>query len=263
MSASELMALCLASVTTVTPHTLWWSWSFAPATLGPLVLAAIACLFAGRDPSRGGFRVSMRWSSTDRILCLAGLGLLAVALVSPLCRLAAVLASAHMAQHVLITVVAAPVLALGLERAIPRRLRRWLRRVDLATVAFGAMIWLAHAPLVYQAALTSTWAHLLVLWLILGSALWFWLAAFAARWDRALLSILATVMHTGILGALLTFASQPWYPVFGIGPSIWGLSPLADQQLAGLIMWVPMGAILTLAGVILAARRLLPAASRG
>jgi putative membrane protein len=55
-----------------------------------------------------------------------------------------------------------------------------------------------------------------------------------------------TVLQSGILGALMTFTSEPWYPDYAASVTQWGLSPLQDQQIAGLIMWVPGGAVFTL-----------------
>ena len=66
----------------------------------------------------------------------------------------------------------------------------------------------------------------------------------------------ATFMHTGLLGALLSFAGAPWYPLYELRPQAFGLTPLADQQLAGVIMWVPMSAIYLAAGLAVMARLL-------
>ena len=67
----------------------------------------------------------------------------------------------------------------------------------------------------------------------------------------AVFSVFATSMHSGILGALLTFAGRVWYPIYAERTSVWGLSPLEDQQLARLTMWVPAGAVFVALGLAL------------
>jgi len=65
------------------------------------------------------------------------------------------------------------------------------------------------------------------------------------------LYVFTTAVHTSILGALLTFAPSPWYPAYGQATQRWGLTPLQDQQIGGLIMWVPAGLVYTIAGLAL------------
>lgn len=237
MSSSDLFALCLAVLPAVTPAGFWTAWALAPEVLLPLLaLLAVPWLPGGR-PLRAGERAG--W--------FLGWTLLAIALVSPLCRLAATLAAAHMVQHLLLILLAPAAMA-------PLLLRRRMPRPPpaVATVLFGALIWLAHAPSVYQAALLSPAAHLLLLAATFGVSLLFWCAALAAEPVRGLGMVFATMLHSGLLGALLTFSPRLWYPVFGGGPAAWGLTPLEDQQLAGLTMWVPMSALLLVAGLWIA-----------
>jgi putative membrane protein len=109
------------------------------------------------------------------------------------------------------------------------------------------IIWGWHFPAPYQAAIDASWLHHLEHAAFLFSALWFWWTLIApARLGRndsgggAVLA-LVTLMHTGLLGALLTFAPAPLYPDHPTGFLRFGT--LADQQLAGLIMWVPGGLV--------------------
>ena len=232
----RLTALCLAGAgSPTTPDALWASWSFAPATAGPLLAGLAGLLWLAR-------RGQASW------LAFAGWAALALALASPLCRMAATTASAHMAQHVILVAVAPPLLVLGLPS--PPRLSRSPLRPALVSAAYTLTIWAAHAPTVYQAALLDDGVHLALLAALLGASLLFWSALFdpANRASAAPTAALALV-QTGMLGALLTFAQSPWYPVFGPGPAIWGLTPLEDQQLAGLIMWAPMAVIYLAAGL--------------
>jgi cytochrome c oxidase assembly factor CtaG len=182
----------------------------------------------------------------------AGWLALVVALVSPLCRMAATLAAAHMVQHVILVAVAPPLLVLGtatILSGVPRGRGRSFATPLVAGLLYGAAIWFWHAPLPYQAALLSESVHLLMYATLVGAALLFWRSLIATTWlerDRcggAVLSALATTIHTGLLGALLTFAPTPWYPLLAQRSVSWGLTPLEDQQLAGLTMWVPMGSI--------------------
>lgn len=217
----DLMALCLAGNRLALPQDWWQAFSLAPATLVPL-LALLAWLLA----------------SHRRAVALAGWGLLVLALLSPLCRLAATLAAAHMAQ-LMVLLVGMALLALG----TPARHR--MPGPGPAALVHGALLWLWHFPPVYAAALQSPWWHVLAMALLLASAWWFWravLLAPASQRGAACLALLATMAHTGLLGALLTFASQPLYPVQEAGARAWGLEPLQDQQLAGLLMWV-LGAL--------------------
>jgi cytochrome c oxidase assembly factor CtaG len=248
-----LLSLCLASRPGVTPANLWSAWSFAPQIVLPLLAAGVLYRRARRPtPAQAG--------------CFAaGMLLLAVALVSPLCRLAATLAAAHMVQHVLIVAVVPPLLIIGgALKILPGSGSRagWLAHPAAAGVLYAAAIWLSHVPAIYQAALLEPAIHLLLLTFQLGAGLLFWQvmlhagAQRSARLGGALLMAFATFMHTNLLGALLTFARAPWYPLYELRPQAWGLSPLEDQQLAGVIMWVPMSTLFLAAGLALMARLL-------
>ncbi|WP_326533406.1 cytochrome c oxidase assembly protein [Pseudorhodoferax sp.] len=234
----ELTTLCLAGRRPALPQDWWQAFSLAPATLAPLLALLAWLLLRRRRP----------WP-------LAGWGLLVLALVSPLCRLAATLAWAHMAQLMLLLAGMAL-----LAMASPRRAH--MPRPGPAALAHGVLLWLWHVPGIYTAALQHATLHVLLLALLLGSAWWFWRAVLLAPpplRGAALAALLATMAHTGLLGALLTFASQPLYPLQAAGARAWGVEPLQDQQLAGLLMWV-LGALgYLLAATALALRWFAPA----
>jgi cytochrome c oxidase assembly factor CtaG len=90
------------------------------------------------------------------------------------------------------------------------------------------------------------------------AAVIFWWSVFAGgrsgeRRGIALLSVFTTALHTTVLGVLLTFSTKIWYPTYGMATNRWELSPIEDQQLGGLIMWVPGGMVFLAAGLALAA----------
>lgn len=213
------------------PETLWRGWTFDPLLLA--VLAAVGVLALR---SEGG-----RWAAG------AGWTLLAAGLVSPLCNLSVALFTAREAQHVVLLLLAAPLLALawrghGLadDTALPRRL-------VAGTVLFGAAFWFWHAPAAYDATLRGDPAWWAMHASMIASAILFWhalLAAFERQPHLAALAALATVIHMGVLGALLTLAQRPLYGTHLDTTLAWGLTPLEDQQLGGLVMWVPGGLIL-------------------
>jgi cytochrome c oxidase assembly factor CtaG len=202
-----------------------------------------------------------------------------VALVSPLHRLGGVLFSAHMAQHELLMAIAAPLLVLGRPLvaflwAIPISWRRaagawagippvnvtwaFLTLPLVAWTLHAIAIWLWHAPALYQATLNSEAFHTLQHVSFLGTALLFWWALLQTREGRlgrptAMLYLFTTSVHTSLLGALLAFSSALWYPLYGSSTMAWGLTPLEDQQLAGLIMWVPAGLAYLVATLAIAA----------
>lgn len=161
---------------------------------------------------------------------------LGLALFGPLHDAAHRSLAAHMAQHMLLIGVAAPLLAVSLPR---------LRLSPaLAFGAHGAAVWLAHAPALIAWMAASGTAHLLAHGALLGTALAFWSAIARRGGGEASLWVLATMIHTGVLGAFLTFAPRELYA--GIA--------LEDQQLAGLVMWVPAGLAYPLAALALVAR---------
>lgn len=248
------------------PHDVWSAWGADPLVLGALALAA---LLHRRGRRRGA---AAAW----RNRCFDG-ALLAVfvALVSPLDAVSAALASAHMVQHVLLIGVAAPLFALAaptgaLLRGSPAALRRaargW-RRLGIAGAARAvrhpvtawllhvATLWGWHAAVPYDAAVAIPAVHALEHATFVGTAVLFWRAVVGvrARRDAALgvLLVFAMGLQSVFLALLLTFATEPWYRAYSTTTQAWGLAPLADQQLAGAIMWVPAGAVHVAAGVAL------------
>jgi len=237
------------------------------------VLAAAAAVYASgtvRLRRRSGVgRGLPPW----RITCFAaGLLTLAAGLLTPLHALGDRLFAAHMLQHVILMIVGAPLLALGAGRvagvwALPHRVRtsagrfmlltRPLTRPGMATTLQGLVLWVWHIPAVYGAALGTEGLHWLQHVTLLSSALLFWQAVLGRRGLRApgaaIFCLFLTAMHSGMLGVLLTFASSPIYPGQSAGAHNFGLTPVQDQQLAGLVMWVPGGVIYAVAALGLAA----------
>jgi putative membrane protein len=224
-------------------------------------------------------------SNTEIAAFACGWLALAVALISPLDAWSDELFSAHMVQHELLMLVAAPLIVLGkplgvLAWSLPggsrvpslRRLRaplagRAWRIASSPLVAWclhAAALWAWHMPRAFEAGLADPWIHAAQHASFFATALLFWWALVRrAPSGAAVLYVLGTAIHTGVLGALLTFAPAPLYPAYGSSTTFWGLSALEDQQLGGLIMWVPAGALLLVAGLLLFARWLDAAERRG
>ncbi|WP_371347186.1 cytochrome c oxidase assembly protein [Ancylobacter sp. IITR112] len=203
------------------PENLWAAWNVAPLPLAlcaaPLLLAAL-----GRDVPRG-----------PALLAAAALFL---AFVSPLCALTVALFTARGLHHLVLVLLAAPALALAWPRRLP------LAR-PLGFVGLSAFLWLWHLPAAY----TLAWNSHTVYWLmqagLLGSAVAFWSQIFHAGKPAERLAstglLLALAGQMGLIGAILTFAPHPLYAQHLGVTAGYGLSALADQQLAGLVMWVP------------------------
>jgi cytochrome c oxidase assembly factor CtaG len=123
----------------------------------------------------------------------------------------------------------------------------------------AAVLWGWHAPALFQATLHNEWVHAAQHISFLGSALLFWWALIhgrrgAGEYGLAVLYLFTTAIHSGLLGALLTFARSVWYPDYIGRTESWGLTPLEDQQLGGLIMWVPACLVYIAAGLVLFAK---------
>lgn len=198
----------------------------------------------------------------------AGFLLAGILLLSPLDGLADRLLSAHMIQHFGLMLVAAPLLVLGRPGlaslwAFPPSMRPVLGRLGTGTTGqiwraathplgawaiYFAVLWAWHVPAIYQLALAHEGIHALQHASFLGAALLFWIAVLhPARGEgraRAFIVVFATAVQSCALAALLTTSQALWYPAYATGGGAWGLSPMEDQQLGGLIMWVPCCAIL-------------------
>jgi cytochrome c oxidase assembly factor CtaG len=266
-AALDFFALCLALAPAALPGLIWMQWSFAPAIILPLGLMLV--LYFG-----GLKRIGIENPGTPSIAFHAGWALLVVALVSPMCRLAGTLTSAHMAQ-VMILAIAAPFLMAvgrgwdmigagmqtgeasqeGLQNDAATAAARSRLPLTPIAILYGVTLWALHAPPVYDAILTDATMHIVSLFALVGISLAFWTSVLdAARVapGRAVTVLFATMAHTGLLGAILTFAGTLLYPLQAAGALIWGLDPLADQQLAGLIMWVVGNGLYLAAGLWLA-----------
>lgn len=253
------------------PQDVWQSWTLDPWLL-VLIGFAVALYAVGLRRlwgRAGASRGVKRWQP----LCYgAGILFLLIALVSPLDRLAAELSSAHMVQHLLLVAAAAPLLVLAAPLpvyiwALPRSWRRsigrgaqrpwvavpWrlLTRPDAAWLLHALALWAWHMPPLYQAALSEPLLHELEHASFFATALLFWWVVFRAAWGVDLALLFTTLAHSGILAALMTFAPAPWYPAYADSTSAWGLTPLEDQQLAGLIMWVPASLVYVAAAIVL------------
>jgi putative membrane protein len=122
----------------------------------------------------------------------------------------------------------------------------------------AAALWVWHAPQLFEATLRRDLVHTLQHVCFLGSALLFWWALIHGPqglmgYGTAVLYVFTTSVHSGVLGALITFARTVWYPAYTQTTASWGLTALEDQQLGGLIMWVPAGLVYIVAGLALCA----------
>jgi putative copper resistance protein D len=236
-------------------------WSFDPLVQVPLAAAAVAYVSAVRAVNRAHPANPVpvrRW-----VTFLAGLLAIELALQSPIERYDTTLFSVHMVQHVLLTMIAAPLLAAGapitllLRFARPAFRRRWilpvlhsraLRLVTFPVVAwllFAGVMWGSHFSPVFNASLEEPLVHQAEHLAYLVAALLFWwpiVGADPSPWRmpyplRALYAFLQMPQNTFLALAIYS-ASTPLYPHYATLQRAWGPSVLADQQLAGGLMWV-------------------------
>ncbi|MGP0174194.1 cytochrome c oxidase assembly protein [Pseudomonas sp. NCHU5208] len=239
-----------------------WSW---------LLLLGSALLYL-----RGAWRLR-RGIGREQWLFIGGWLSLAVALGPPLDPLGGYLFSAHMLQHEILILVSAPLLALsrpgglllwglpGRGRQLFKRLRqrRWLRSSwEVLSSAHGAwllhaaVLWGWHLPPLFDASVLNDGVHAAQHGSFFLSALLFWWALLQRRQAGAVLYLFTTAVHSSLLGALLSFSPTVWYSPYLATTQTFGLDPVQDQQLGGLIMWIPAGLVFLAAGLLLTARAL-------
>jgi putative membrane protein len=241
----------------------WTAWNWNPIIGGLLALSGwrymngIWQLWQRAGHGRGvkHWQVIAFWS---------GLAVVFIALISPIDTFAATSLAMHMSQHLLLMLVAAPLLVLGLPplasiSMIPKPWRRplvhwWHRRrlmnilwhtltkLWIAWGIYALVLWGWHIPFLYELAVENDLIHLLEHTSFLGAGLLFWWSLYRTHYGLGALALFTTAIHSSLLGALMTFSPQLWYCVY---------DSLQDQQLAGLIMWIPGGLILLSAVVVM------------
>jgi cytochrome c oxidase assembly factor CtaG len=250
------------------------SWTFSPGVLAVAVLAA--AVYVRRWAAVRGARSPRAAAEAPvwRLCCFLGAVAVALgALVSPLDSLADQLFFAHMVQHILLLDVA-PILAiLGLTKVILRPVTRAVSELErragplahpaFAVIAYIAVIWAWHIPAAYDLAVRHQGIHLLehASFVVAGSLYWWHLLSpIRARMRLDGLGPVAYMasskLFVGALGMGLAFAPSALYPFYAHQPRVWGISPIDDQAIAGLIMAVEQSLVMGIALVTLFVRAL-------
>lgn len=248
-----------------------WTWSWNPWP--SLTLAASAVMYAS-----GAWRLTRRPAGIralqrHQVVAFAGGWLVAaLALISPIDTVSELLLSVHMSQHMLLILIAAPLLVLGrpgftMLWALPASWRIRVGHVShgafirpvwravthplVAFVAHAIAIWTWHVPLLYDAAVAHDGIHFVEHITFVFTAGLFWWALIEGRYGRAgygvsVFYVFATAAHSGLLGALMAVAPRTWYPPYDRTAVALGFEPLKDQQFAGVLMWVLAGVLLAL-----------------
>lgn len=245
------------------PDTLWLRWNLDPVLLATL-FAGVCAYAVGtlRLNRKAGF-----FSRSQQAAFYSGWAITTAALISPLCALSVSLFVARVGQHMILALLAAPLVVAGrpfaaiaglwpLRADLPRRApgaAAWPAAPLASAGLFAVLLWFWHAPAPYAATFVSTpvyWAMHLSLF---GAALWLWsglLDRSPARMVPAIGAGMMSSVQMGLLGALITFAPRPLYAPHALTTASWGLTPLQDQQFGGAIMWVP-GCVVFLAAAML------------
>lgn len=265
MAVAVLNSVVAHSGQPVAPHDVWTAWNLEPVLVIGLVAAGVVY---ERGRHRGSRWTASRWRNRAFVVAMAAV---ALALVSPIDAMATSLASAHMVQHVLLLLVAAPLLAYsapsaallrGSPMAVRRATGRWRQRLRLTPRRLRAArqpivvwllhvltVWIWHASVPYDAALQHQAVHVLEHTTFLVTGVMFWHvvldASGLARVSHGLgvLLVFGMAVQSALLSALMTFSPVAWYRGYATTTAPWGLDPLGDQQLAGAIMWVPAGVV--------------------
>ncbi len=240
------------------------AWNFEPAVVLPVLTAAGLYLDGWKTVSR---RMPDRFGARQLVATMVGLASIVLALMSPLDALSVLLCSAHMTQHMLLMMVAPPLLWMGAPVApmllgLPRPVRRTIAKAlavppvrqlsqvladpVVSWVAFVVAFWAWHVPALYDLALRSDGWHHVEHACFFVTALLFWrpvILSWPAQspwplWAMIPYLVLADLQNSA-LAAILTFSDHVLYPAYAAVPRIWGLSVLEDQAIAGVLMWVP------------------------
>lgn len=230
-----------------------------PASVVAGLVAALVVYLLCVGPYRTRFRASAVVPLTRRIAFISSLLVMLIALATPLDTIGdQYLFTAHMLQHLLLTLVAAPLLLAGTPAWLLRQLLiaarltgvvRWARHPIPAFFTFNIVFSLAHVPAFYELTLSNELLHALEHLVFVGTAMLMWMPVLSPAPDIAarypalgqVLYLFLQTVPASLLGALLSATASPYYPTYVQAPRITSLSPVEDQQLGGLIMWVGSG----------------------
>ncbi len=265
----------IRGIPSVNVWTTGWTWD--PLVIGALAVAAVVYTIGATRMWRhaGAGRGLQPWQVVAHG---AGLTAIAIALVSPLDHASDVLFSAHMAQHELLMLIAAPLVVLGrplapvmwslprgarvrARRAVrtPSAVRAWRALTSpvsaLVLHALARCLW--HVPALFDAALADERVHAFQHLTFFATAVLFWWTLVHGRYGRAgygvgVAFVFVTLIYSGLLAAVISFANEPLY-AHGERTIRIGMDALADQQRAGLVMWVPAGIVMMAIGLALLA----------
>jgi putative membrane protein len=286
---------CLSVASWLSAHAAWahdadgavihspsqWDWAVMLLLVAGAAMYVIGTLKLGR---RGA-----HVRTVERASFWLGWTAMFAAVAPPIDAASAIAFSSHMAQHELLMLIGAPLMIVGRPIvpwlwALPDRVRpvtvtgmqtrvvsrawRALTVPAFAWALHGAVVWAWHAPVLYEAALQNEAVHAFQHATFVGTAVLFWWGLVYGRYGRAAygasaLFVFVTMMHTGALGALFALSTSSYYPLYSERAAAAGFDPVADQQLAGIYMWIPSGLVLTVFGLALILAWLSEADRRG
>ncbi len=238
------------------------TWSFEPGVLLVVLALAMAYLKGWRRARLPG---EPHPPGPGRALAFgAGLVAILAALVSPIDRLGQQLMVMHMLQHILLLDIAPILLIVGLTKGLLRPATRRLNTIErragflahpvFAVVAYGGLMWLWHIPAMYDAALRQPNIHALEhVCFAAAGALYWWHILSPIRGRMRLGGMgpigymVSTKLIVGVLGIVLAFAPNSFYPFYEHHPHYWGLSPREDQNMAGLLMALEQSIVMGIA----------------
>ncbi|ANI79486.1 MULTISPECIES: cytochrome c oxidase assembly protein [Sphingobium] len=204
------------------PDEFWTRWNW-----DPLLLLSLAIWLL----------IALRLAPPRRNAAFGLIGLWALLYVSPFCALGSALFSARALHHLALILIAAPLLArasgaLNIRGSLPA----W-------TILQALILWFWHAPAAYDWALSSSLVFWTMQLTILVSAAGFWHVLARSAMPAKIIALFATMMQMSLLGALIAFSGTALYRPHWLTTQAWDLSPLADQQMAGILMWIPGGTL--------------------
>jgi len=246
------------------------SWAFQPWVAIPLVTSGLVYAHGWRQLHQ---QMPQRFGLGRLIAFEAGVATVLLAIVSPLDAFSGLLLEVHMVQHLLLLMIAPPLIWLGapvtpLLRGLPpsvlkiglgpflaspglQRLERRLSHPAVCWIVFVATTWAWHIPALYELALLSPFWHQVEHLCFFSTGLLFWWPVIQPwpsrpvwpRWAMVPYLLLAHIQNTAF-SAVFTFAGHVLYPTYAAAPRLWGISALDDQATAGAIMWVPGSLVL-------------------